>query len=81
MTATYPIGTQFRQGRHATLCTVTDIWTTRNAAGEVVKTRYVATHLFCGQVVTDRDVVAVTIAKGLVQPPAAKAAAAASVGA
>jgi hypothetical protein len=63
---TFRIGTQFlTRGTHPRLCTVTDILTTRNAAGHVVKVRYVATHELLGQVVTDRDVCATTIAMGV----------------
>jgi len=58
------IGTQYsdRQGR---VCTVTDIWNTFNAVGELVQTRYVATHEFCGQTITERDILAVTIQRRL----------------
>lgn len=68
-TIVYPIGTQFTVRRsHAAplLCTVSDILRTTNAAGELVRVRYEATHPFVGRLVTDHDVVAVTIAKGLV---------------
>lgn len=61
-------GTRFyTSGKHKKLCTVNDIWiTTSWVTGETVKIRYVATHDFCGQVVTDCDVVDATIARGLV---------------
>lgn len=63
----YPIGTKFKTGGKAPrLCTVTDILKTYNSAGELVKTRYVAVHEFCGQQVADADVCAVTIARGLI---------------
>lgn len=63
---TYAIGTQFlSRGKHPRLCTVTDILTTYNAAGQVVRVRYVATHDMLGQVVTDRDVCDTTIAMGV----------------
>lgn len=63
--AKYPIGTTFAtRGKHPKLCTVTDILKTYNSRGELVKIRYVATHLFAGQVVTDSDVVETTIAMG-----------------
>jgi hypothetical protein len=52
-------------GKHPRLCTVTDIWLTYNATGELVKTRYVATHEFLGQTVTDSDIVETTIARSL----------------
>lgn len=60
----YAIGQQFtdRKGR---LCTVSDILTTRNHAGEPVKLRYAVTHEFCGQTVTDNDVLETTIARAL----------------
>jgi len=62
----YPIGTKFTPiGKHATECTVTDMLTTRNLAGEIVSIRYVATHIFMGQTVTDRNVIPTTIARGI----------------
>ena len=62
----YPIGTQFKtRGKVPRLCTVTDILKTYNSAGELVKIRYVAQHDFMGQKVNDYDVVATTIAMGL----------------
>lgn len=64
---TYAIGTQYKtRGKQPRLCTVVDILRTYNSANELVKTRYVAQHEFMGQVVTDRDVCATTIAMGLV---------------
>ena len=63
----YAIGTKFMTGGKAPKqCVVTDIYTTTNVAGEVVKVRYVATHSFLGQVVSDCDVCDVTIARGLI---------------
>jgi hypothetical protein len=63
----YAIGTKFTTGgKHPKECVITDIHTTTNLAAEVVKVRYVATHQFCGQTVTDADVCAVTIARGLI---------------
>jgi len=60
------IGQQFyTRGRVPHLCTVTDIYTTRNAAGDLVKISYVATHQLAGQIVTDYDVPEATIARGL----------------
>lgn len=62
----YPIGTRYvTQGKHPKLCTVVDVLKTYNSAGDLVNLRYVSTHQFCGQTVTDRDVVSVTIARGL----------------
>jgi hypothetical protein len=66
----YPVGTQFKPlGKHAKASTVRDVLFTRNLAGELVKIRYVADHEFCGQIVTNRDVVATTIARGLISTP------------
>lgn len=62
----FAIGTRFKtRGKYPQLCTVTDVLKTYNAAGELVRTRYVAVHEFCGQLVTDPDVCAVTIARGM----------------
>lgn len=64
----YPIGTQFKtRGKVPRLCTVTDILLTYNWAGDLVSIRYVASHECLGQIVTDRDVVATTIAMGLIK--------------
>jgi hypothetical protein len=68
----YPIGTQYRtRGKAPRLCTVTDIYRTFNSAGELVRLRYVATHDFCGQTLTEIDVVQTTIDMGLIQPQTA----------
>ncbi len=63
-------GTQFKlQGKkHATVHTVVDVLTTRNLAGEVVSVRYMATHQFMGQTISDSNVLETTIARGLVEP-------------
>jgi len=63
----YPIGTRFetRGRRHPRLSTVVDVLRTYNSKGELVRVRYVATHELAGRLVTDYDVVATTIAKGL----------------
>lgn len=59
-------GTKFMsRGKHPRVCTVTDVLTTTNLAGEVVKVRYVATHEFAGQTITDYDVCDTTIARGI----------------
>lgn len=57
------IGTRFiRRGtKRKDIETVTDIYTTYNSKGEVVSIRYVATHEFMGQVITDHDIVKTTI--------------------
>jgi hypothetical protein len=55
--AGFPIGTKFMSGgKHSRLCTVVDIWRTYNAAGELVRVRYVSTREFAGQLVTDYDI-------------------------
>jgi len=67
---TIEIGTKFIKQRgkvkNDRIETVTDILKTYNLVGELVKTRYVATHDFCGQTVTDSDVLGVTIQRGLI---------------
>ena len=64
----FNIGTQYKTcGKHPRLCTVIDILRTYNSAGELVKTRYVATHEFLGQTITDSDVPETTVARGLVK--------------
>lgn len=61
----WPVGTRYVRTRRTEVdvWTVKDIHKTYNAAGELVKTRYVASHLFLGQELFDYDVVAVTIAR------------------
>lgn len=68
MTPRFKLGTTFTpQGRKgAGIHTVIDILTTRNSKGEVIKLRYVTTHEFCGQTLTDNDVLETTIARGLI---------------
>jgi len=62
----FQIGQQFKtRGKAPRLCTITDVYRTYNAAGELVRLRYVATHEFMGQTVTDYDVVGVTVELGL----------------
>ena len=69
-TPKFPIGTQFRtRGKYPRLCTVVDIHRTYNSDNELVKTRYVATHMLSSQIITDYDVVETTIAMGLVKCP------------
>lgn len=65
----FAIGTQFKsRGRHARICTVTDIFKTFNAAGELVKIVYQAEHEFMGQKVVNSEVPDTTIALGLLKP-------------
>ena len=70
---TFEIGQQFKtRGKAPRLCTIVDILKTYNSAGELVKTRYVATHEFMGRTVTDRDVCETTVAMGLIDVAATK---------
>lgn len=63
----YPIGQKYRKrGKGYHLCTVTDVHTTFNSKGEVVKQRYVATHELLGQTIVETDIVETTISMGLV---------------
>lgn len=63
---TYPTGTQYlSNGKHPRVCTITDVWTTTDSQGKVVKVQYVSTHNFFGRIVTEYYVCAVTIAKGI----------------
>ena len=63
----FKIGTTYKLPRNKNnlVCTVVDIYTTTDAAGEIVRIRYVATHKFCGQTVFDYDVCDTTIARSL----------------
>lgn len=61
----FNIGNHFlTRGKWPRLCTITDIWRTYNHAGDLVRVRYVTTHVVMGQTVTDYDVVDTTIAIG-----------------
>jgi hypothetical protein len=63
----FKIGTLFKtRGKHSRLCIVTDIHKTYNSKNELISIRYVATHEFAGQTVTNYDVCDTTIAMGLV---------------
>lgn len=63
----FQIGQQFKtRGKAPRLCTITDVYRTYNAAGDLVRLRYVATHEFMGQTLTDYDVVGVTVELGAV---------------
>jgi hypothetical protein len=61
----FSIGTKFKtRGKVPRICTVTDILKTYNSAGELVQIRYVSTHEFFGQIVTNHDVTDTAIAMG-----------------
>lgn len=64
----FQIGQQFKtRGKAPRLCTIIDVLRTFNSAGDLVSLRYVATHEFMGQTVTDGDVCDATVAMGIVQ--------------
>ena len=65
MTPRFKIGTNYTPVGKNYVCTVTDVLTTRNSKGEVVKIHYEATHEFMGQTLTEHDVLETTIARGL----------------
>lgn len=66
MLGKYEIGTAFKtRGNHPRTCVVTDIYRTYNSQDKLVRLRYVATHQFSDQTVTDYDVVETTISRGL----------------
>ena len=66
MEAKFSIGQQYlTRGKHPRLCTIIDILKTYNARNECVKLRYVATHEFLGQTLTNSDVCETTVAMGL----------------
>ena len=60
----FPIGTRFTPRGRSTVYTVIDIYTTRNAAGELVRFEYFTEHAFAGLIVTER-VPETTVARGL----------------
>jgi len=62
----FNIGQQFirQQHKHKHLETIVDILETKSTVtGEIVSRRYVSTHNFMGQVVTDHDVLHTTISR------------------
>ena len=61
------IGTQYMtKGKNPRLCTVVDKLTTTRSDGTFYKARYIATHEFLGQTVSDYDVVRTTIVMGAI---------------
>jgi len=62
----YGLGTTYK-GRGGRTCTVVDFLETRNLAGTVVKSRYVATSVLMGQAVTDSDVLEIQITMNLIE--------------
>lgn len=59
----FKIGLQFTRvtGKRKDLETIIDILKTYNSKNELVKLRYVTTHYFMNQLITDRDVLELTI--------------------
>lgn len=65
--AKYEIGQQYKtRGKSPRTCTVTDILKTYNHKNELTQIRYVSTHEFCGQKVTNNDVVEASITLGII---------------
>ncbi len=64
MNQKYAVGTQFKPIGKDYICTVTDLLTTTNLAGEVVRVVYRATHTFFGQTMT-AEYVETTISRAL----------------
>jgi hypothetical protein len=62
--ANYSIGTRYQPVGKDYVCTVTDILSTFNSKGDLVRIRYVATHTFMFRTITDYDVIETTIARG-----------------
>ncbi len=63
----FAIGQCFKtQGKHPKVCKIIDIHKTYDSQGKLVKFRYVATHEFVGQILTDYEVVEATVARGLI---------------
>ena len=62
----FSIGTTYKPVRkHTYTVTIIDRLTTRNENGEIVSIRYVGTHEFCGQLVTDSNIPEIEIARAL----------------
>jgi hypothetical protein len=62
----FAIGTKFKtRGKNPKECTVVDVYKTYNSKNELVHIRYVATHIFLGQLVISYDIPHTTIKMGL----------------
>ncbi len=60
------IGTTFlSRGKYPKTCKVIDIYKTYNVSGNLIKTSYVATHELAGQIITETDISAATIIRGM----------------
>lgn len=63
----FEIGTRYKMpGKRGDLCTITDIFRTYNANGELVRIQYQSTHEFAGQLVTNNEVPMSTVARNLI---------------
>jgi hypothetical protein len=60
----FDIGKRYKPIGKDYWCEVVDVHKTYNSKGELISIHYVATHEFCGQIVTDYRVVDPTIARG-----------------
>ena len=62
----YPIGTKFMSlGKSPYECTVIDVLKTYNSKNELVRIGYEAAHEFLGQIVTEHNLPAASIARGI----------------
>lgn len=64
-----PMGTKYnsKHGKISRIATVTDYHVTTNLAGEIVNRRYVSTHDFMGQAITERDITETEIRRNLIE--------------
>lgn len=65
MTPKFKIGQQYKVNERSCVYTIKDILTTFNSKNEVVKIRYLVSHVFCGQEINNQDVCETTIARGI----------------
>lgn len=65
----FPIGTVFIAGRgqRKSRCTIVERYSKYNSAGVLISVTYDASHVFLGQVVTDRDIIHTTIKMGFIK--------------
>jgi len=64
----FKVGTKFinKHTKRKDIETIVDIYITTNIKGDVIRTSYVATHDFMGSTVTNYDVCASTISRGII---------------
>ena len=64
-TPRFSVGTQFLpRGKHPNVCTIIDVHTTRNLAGDIVGQSYLCEHEFMGQKIKHTEV-DTTVAMGM----------------